>query len=60
MLCIGLDFISLKAEFDKLDISELADVATDLNNIKNLENLSVGKLKSVPKNLTKLSNVVSK
>ena len=60
MLCIGLDFISLKAELDKLDINELADVATDLNNIKNLENLSVGKLKSVPKDLKKLSNVVSK
>ena len=54
MLCIGLDFISLKAEFDKLDINELADVATDLNNIKNLENLSVGKLKSVPKDLKKI------
>ena len=60
MRCIALDFTALKAGFDKLDVNKLADVPTDLNNIKNVENLDIGKLKSVPKDLKKLSNVVSK
>ena len=51
---------ALKAGFDKLGINKLADVPTDLNNIKNIENLDIGKLKSVPKDLKNLSNVVSK
>ena len=60
MRCIALDFTALKAGLDKLGINKLADVPTDLNNIKNVENLDIGKLKSVPKDLKKLSNVVSK
>ena len=28
------DFIALKAEVDKLDINKLADVSTNLNNVK--------------------------
>ena len=28
------DFIALKAEVDKLDINKLADVPTNLNNVK--------------------------
>ena len=28
------DFINLKADIDKIDINELADVPTDLNNLK--------------------------
>ena len=41
--------IALKAEVDKLDINQLINVPTSLNNLKtNVHDLDVGKLKSVP------------
>ena len=52
------DFIALKAGIDKLDINELVNVSTDLNNVKSkVDELDVGKLKTVP---IVLSDVVSK
>ena len=53
------DFISLKAEVDRLDINKLVNVPTSLNNLKaKVDDLDVGKLKTVPVDLKKLSNVV--
>ena len=49
------DFIALKAEVDKLDINELTNVPTSLNNLKTkVNNLDVGKLKTVPVDLSKI------
>ena len=49
------DFIALKAEVDKLDV----DVPTSLNNLKiKVDDLDVGKLKTVATDLQKLSAVV--
>ena len=49
------DFIALKAEVDKLDINELTNVPTSLNNLKTKVNdLDVGKLKTVPVDLSKI------
>ena len=54
-----IDFITLKAEVDKLDINKLVNVPTSLNNLKTKVNdLDVGKLKTVPLDLKKLSDVV--
>ena len=49
----------MKAEVDKLDIIKLTNVSTNLNNLKTKVNdLDVGKSKSVPADLEKLSDVV--
>ena len=49
------DFIALKAEVDKLDINELTNVPTSLNNLKTKVNdLDVGKLKTVPVDRSKI------
>ena len=54
-------FIALKAELDKLYINVLVNVPTALNYLKTtVDNLNDGKLKTVPMNLKKLSDVVSK
>ena len=51
----------MKAEIEKLDINKLAIVPTSLNNLKiNINDLDVGKLKTVRVDLKKLSDVVSK
>ena len=55
------DFIALKAEVDKLDINELVNVPTSLNNLKKkVDDLDVGKLKTVPADLKKLTDAVDK
>ena len=52
------DIITLKAEVDKLHINKLTNVPTSLNNSKtNLDDLDVGKLKTVSVDLKKLSDV---
>ena len=52
------DFITLKAEVDKLDINKLVNVPTSLNNLKTkVDDLDVAKLKIVPVDLKKLSDV---
>ena len=49
------DFVALKTEFDKLDINELVNVPTSLNNLKTkVDDLDVGKLKTVPVNLKEI------
>ena len=51
--------IALKAEVDKTDINKLVNVPTSLNNLKTkVIYLHVGKLKTIPIDLKKLSNVV--
>ena len=53
------DFISLKAEVDKLDINKLVNVPTSLNKIKTkVGDSDVGKLKTVPVDLKNLSDAV--
>ena len=55
------DFITLKADVDKLDFNKLVNVLTDLNNLKIKEDdLDVGKLKTVSIDLKRLDDVVSK
>ena len=51
------DFTALKAEVDKLDINELVKVpaGSSISKIK-LDDLDVGELKTVPKDLKKLSD----
>ena len=52
-------FFALKAEVDKLEITKL--VPTSLNDLKtNLDDLVIGKLKTVPTDLKKSNDVVSK
>ena len=52
------DFIASKAEVDKLDINKRTNDPTSLNNIKTkIDDLDVGKLKTAPVDLQKLSNV---
>ena len=49
----------MKVEVDKLDINELINVPTSFNNLKTKEDdLDVGKLKSAPEDLKKLSDIV--
>ena len=51
----------MKAEVDKLVINELVNVSTSLDNLKRkVDDLDVGKSKTVPIDLRKLSDVVSK
>ena len=53
------DFVSLKAEVDKLDIDELKNVSTNLRNLKSkVDKLDSGKLEITPVDLIKLSIVV--
>ena len=41
------DFIALKAEIEKIDITKLSNVPTSLNNLKTkVDDLDVGKLKN--------------
>ena len=52
----------MKVEVDKLDINQLTNVPTSLNNLKfrlnlKLDDLDFGKLKNVPVDLKKLSDV---
>ena len=47
----------MKAELDKLDINKLINVLTSFNNLKETDDLDIGKLKTVP-NLKKLSDIV--
>ena len=49
------DFITLKAEVDKLDINKQTNVLTSLNNLKiRVGDADVGKLKLVPVDLKKI------
>ena len=51
--------IALKAEVNKLDINKLTNFSTSLNNLKTkVDDLDLGKLKAVPVDLKKLSDVV--
>ena len=60
-LAVKKDFVALKAEVDKLDINKLVNVPTTLNNLKTkIDDLAVGKLKTVSVGLKKLWDVVSK
>ena len=53
------DFITLKAEIEKLDYAKLFNVPTSLSNLKpKVDDLNVGKLKPVPVILTKLIDAV--
>ena len=49
----------MKIEHDKLDINKLTNVSSSLNSLKgNVDDLDVGKSKTVPVNLKKLSDAV--
>ena len=53
------DLVSLKSEFDKLDIDKLEKVPTGLNNWKSVvDKLDVDTLVPPPVNLSKLSGIV--
>ena len=53
------NFIALKVQVDKLDISKLVNVTSSLNILKaKADDLNVGKLKSFPSDLKKLNSVV--
>ena len=53
------DFITLKAEVDKLDFNTLVNVWTSLNNLKTKKHdVDVAKLKTIPIDLNKLSDIV--
>ena len=53
------EFIRLKAEVDKLDINRIVNVLNSLNSLKTtVDDLDVGKLKTVPVDLKKLRDVV--
>ena len=53
-------FIALKAEVDKLHSNKLVKVSTSFNKLKTKVNdLDVGKLKTVPVDLKKLSDVLA-
>ena len=55
------DFITLKAEVEKIDIHKLVNAPIGLNNLKTkLDNFDVDKLKFVPIDLKKISDRVSK
>ena len=50
----------MKAEVEKQDFNKLANVRTSLNNLKTkVDDLDVGKLKTVPLDLKKLNDVVA-
>ena len=51
-LAAAQDLIDLKDEVEKIDINELVNVLTSLNNLKaKVDDLDVGKLKTVPVDL---------
>ena len=51
----------MEAEVDKLDINELVNVPSSLNNLKiKVDDLDIGQLKTVTKDLKKLSDVEDK
>ena len=51
----------MKAEINKIDINKLVHVSTGLNDLKaKVDHLNVGKLKTVPVDLKKLSEVARK
>ena len=53
------DYIALKAEVDTLHNNKLINISTSLNNLKRkVDGLDVAKLKTVPVDLKKLSDVV--
>ena len=55
------NFIALKAKVNKLDINELINFVTSLNNLKTkIDDLEVAKLKTAPTDLKKLSDAVDK
>ena len=55
------DFIALKTEADKLKVNTLVKVQSGLNDLKTqIGDLDVDKLKTVPIDLKKLNDVVSK
>ena len=60
-LAFKKDFFALKAEAKKLVIIEMIKVPTSLNNLKTqIDDLDVGKLKTVTADLEKVSDAVSK
>ena len=54
------NFNAFKAQVKKLDINELVNVPTGLNDFKKVDDLDVGKLKTVLTELKKLTDAVSK
>ena len=51
----------MKVEVDKLDINELVNITTNLDNLKaKVDELNVDNMKNVPIDLTKLSGIVIK
>ena len=55
------DFIVLKVEINKLDTNKLINALTDLNDLRaNIDDLDLGKLKMVPIDLEKVSDLVDK
>ena len=52
------DFIALKVEVGKLDINKSVNFPTILNNLKTkVDHIDIGKLKTVPVDLKKLSDI---
>ena len=52
------DFIALKVEVDKLHINKSVNFPTSLNNLKaKVDDIDIGKLKAVPVDLKKLSDI---
>ena len=55
------DFIVLKVEINKLDTNKLINALTDLNDLRaKIDDLDLGKLKMVPLDLEKVSDLVDK
>ena len=55
------DFIVLKVEINKLDTKKLINALTDLNDLRaKIDDLDLGKLKMVPIDLEKVSDLVDK
>ena len=53
------DFIVLKVEINKLDTNKLINALTDLNDLRaKIDDLDLGKLKMVPIDLEKVSDLV--
>ena len=53
------DLVSLKAEFDKLDIDKLKNVPSNLSNLKSkLDKIDIEKLETTPVDSSKLNNIV--
>ena len=58
-LAAKIVFIALKAEVVKLDFNKIVNFSNSLNNLNiKVDDLDVGKLKTVPLDLKKLSDVV--